>query len=88
MSGVRDEELAGRQGSHAHSRRAGAGGHTVGDALEGAVTAIAAAGCATPRLDAEVLLAEVLGLGCWSTGICVSRARRCGRSRARCAGAP
>jgi release factor glutamine methyltransferase len=63
MSGVRDEELAGRQGSQAHSRRAGADGHTVGDALEGAVTAIAAAGCATPRLDAEVLLAEVLGVG-------------------------
>jgi release factor glutamine methyltransferase len=32
------------------------------DALEGAVTAIAAAGCQTPRLDAEVLLAHVLGL--------------------------
>lgn len=31
------------------------------DALEGAITAIAAAGCETPRLDAEVLLAHVLG---------------------------
>jgi release factor glutamine methyltransferase len=30
------------------------------DALDGAVTAITAAGCETPRLDAEVLLAHVL----------------------------
>ena len=33
------------------------------DALEGAITAIGAAGCETPRLDAEVLLAHVLGVG-------------------------
>jgi release factor glutamine methyltransferase len=33
------------------------------DALEGAVTAIAAAGCETPKLDAEILLAHVLGVG-------------------------
>jgi release factor glutamine methyltransferase len=32
------------------------------DALDGAVTAIAAAGCETPRLDAELLLAHVLGV--------------------------
>src|SRR5271166_2737231 len=32
------------------------------DALEGAITAIAAAGCDTPRLDAELLLADVLGV--------------------------
>ncbi len=32
------------------------------EALEGAITAIAAAGCETPRLDAEVLLADVLGV--------------------------
>ena len=32
------------------------------EALEGAQTAIAAAGCETPRLDAEILLAEVLGV--------------------------
>jgi release factor glutamine methyltransferase len=32
------------------------------DALDGAVTAIGAAGCETPRLDAEVLLAHVLGV--------------------------
>jgi release factor glutamine methyltransferase len=32
------------------------------EALDGAVTAIAAAGCETPRLDAEVLLAHVLGV--------------------------
>jgi release factor glutamine methyltransferase len=38
-------------------------GTSVRDALEGAVTAIGAAGCETPRLDAEVLLAHVLGVG-------------------------
>jgi release factor glutamine methyltransferase len=32
------------------------------DALDGAITAIAAARCETPRLDAEVLLAHVLGV--------------------------
>jgi release factor glutamine methyltransferase len=32
------------------------------DALDGAVTAIAAAGCETPRLDAELLLARALGV--------------------------
>jgi release factor glutamine methyltransferase len=64
MTAVRGEELPGRSGAHAPSRRGRAtGGHTVGDALDGAVTAITAAGCATPRLDAEVLLAAVLGVG-------------------------
>jgi release factor glutamine methyltransferase len=38
-------------------------GTSVRDALEGATTAIGAAGCETPRLDAEVLLAHVLGVG-------------------------
>jgi len=38
------------------------GGHSVADALDGASTAIRAAGCQTPRLDAEVLLAHVLGV--------------------------
>lgn len=33
------------------------------EALQGAITAISAAGCETPRLDAEVLLAHVLGVG-------------------------
>lgn len=37
-------------------------GTSVHDALDGAVTAIAAAGCETPQLDAEVLLADVLGV--------------------------
>jgi release factor glutamine methyltransferase len=37
-------------------------GTPVRDALEGAITAIAAAGCDTPRLDAELLLAHVLGV--------------------------
>jgi release factor glutamine methyltransferase len=38
----------------------GFAGHSVGDALQGAITAITAAGCETPRLDAEVMLAHVL----------------------------
>jgi release factor glutamine methyltransferase len=37
-------------------------GASARDALDGAITAIAAAGCETPRLDAEVLLAHVLGV--------------------------
>jgi release factor glutamine methyltransferase len=36
---------------------------TIRDALDGAVTAIAAAGCESPRLDAELLLAHALGVG-------------------------
>ena len=35
---------------------------TVREALESALIALTAAGCATPRLDAEVLLAHVLGV--------------------------
>ena len=38
------------------------GGTPIKDALDGAITAIAAAGCKTPRLDAEVLFAHVLGI--------------------------
>jgi release factor glutamine methyltransferase len=38
------------------------GGTSIDDALDGAITAIAAAGCETPRLDAELLLADVLGV--------------------------
>ena len=37
-------------------------GTSTRDALDGAVTAIAAAGCETPRLDAELLLADALGV--------------------------
>jgi release factor glutamine methyltransferase len=37
-------------------------GTSAPDALDGAITAIAAAGCETPRLDAELLLAHVLGV--------------------------
>jgi release factor glutamine methyltransferase len=37
-------------------------GTPVREALDGAVTAIAAAGCETPRLDAELLLAHLLGV--------------------------
>jgi len=36
-------------------------GTSVADALQGAVTAIGASGCQTPRLDAEVMLAHALG---------------------------
>ena len=39
-----------------------AGVESIRDALDGAITAIAAAGCETPRLDAELLLAHVLGV--------------------------
>jgi release factor glutamine methyltransferase len=45
------------------TRRAAVRGTPVAEALDGAITAIAAAGCETPRLDAEVLLAHVLGVG-------------------------
>lgn len=38
-------------------------GTPAADALQGAITAISAAGCETPRLDAEVMLASVLGVG-------------------------
>jgi release factor glutamine methyltransferase len=44
------------------SARAGFRGATVRDALAGAVTAIAASGCETPRLDAELLLADALSV--------------------------
>lgn len=38
------------------------GGTPARDALDGAITAITAAGCETPRLDAEILLAHALGV--------------------------
>ena len=38
------------------------GGASVREALDSAVIAIAAAGSDTPRLDAEVLLADALGI--------------------------
>ena len=37
-------------------------GTSVREALDGAITAIAAAGCETPHLDAELLLAQALGV--------------------------
>ena len=37
-------------------------GTSTRDALDGAITAITAAGCETPRLDAELLLADALGV--------------------------
>jgi release factor glutamine methyltransferase len=48
--------VSGPHGARAPSRR----GTSIADALQGAITAIAAAGCETPRLDAELLLAHVL----------------------------
>ncbi|HEX3692487.1 MAG TPA: peptide chain release factor N(5)-glutamine methyltransferase [Solirubrobacteraceae bacterium] len=39
------------------------GGVPAREALEGAITALSAAGCQTPRLDAELLLAQALGVG-------------------------
>ena len=46
-----------------HRRARSSARHGRSDALDGAITAIAAAGCESPRLDAEVLLAHVLGVG-------------------------
>ncbi len=48
----------GMQGPRAAARR----GVPVRDALEGAITALTAAGVETPRLDAEVLLAHAMGI--------------------------
>jgi release factor glutamine methyltransferase len=42
--------------------RSGVARTTVRDALDSAVIALTAAGCDTPRLDAQVLLAHVLGI--------------------------
>jgi release factor glutamine methyltransferase len=36
---------------------------TLRDALEAAITSLAAAGCMSPRLDAELLIADALGVG-------------------------
>jgi release factor glutamine methyltransferase len=52
----------GRRAGPAEAGRRAPAGTAVRDALDGAITAIAAAGCDTPRLDAEVLLAHVLGV--------------------------
>jgi release factor glutamine methyltransferase len=51
-------------GAHgaAGPRGARARGTSIRDALDSAVIAITAAGCETPRLDAEVLLADVFGV--------------------------
>jgi release factor glutamine methyltransferase len=46
----------------AQARPIGAG-VPIREALDGAVTAFSAAGCDTPRLDAELLLAHALGVG-------------------------
>ena len=70
LEGQLDEITAALQGRREAPAPAGAGrgvsarsrGTSVRDALDGAITAIAAAGCETPRLDAELLLAHVLGV--------------------------
>jgi release factor glutamine methyltransferase len=46
--------------THDHTGGSPALGSSVHDALDGAITAITAAGCETPKLDAELLLAYVL----------------------------
>jgi release factor glutamine methyltransferase len=56
------EGAGGGLGQPAAGARPLAAGTPVRDALDGAITAITAAGCETPRLDAEVLLAHVLGV--------------------------
>ena len=66
LDGELDELTAALAGRREAPRPGGAGGGVRGtstrDALDGAITAIAAAGCETPRLDAELLLADVLGV--------------------------
>jgi release factor glutamine methyltransferase len=64
---MRDRASAGggqdvRPAVGADRSRAAVGAHAVRDALDGAITAITAAGCETPKLDAELLLADVLGI--------------------------
>jgi release factor glutamine methyltransferase len=57
-AGYRSAFRGGMQGPRAAVRR----GVPVRDALEGAMTALTAAGVETPRLDAEVLLAHAMGI--------------------------
>ena len=72
-----------RRRREGHVRRA--------DALDGAITAIAAAGCETPRLDAELLLADVLGVSrerlLRRPRPASSKGRPCAPSRTPCAAA-
>ncbi len=56
------------------------------DALAGAITAIAAAGCETPRLDAELLLGDVLGVAPRAAARATAIAARRRSRRARLAG--
>jgi release factor glutamine methyltransferase len=51
--------VIGRAGGRVGGR---VGGTPINEALDGAMTAFGAAGCETPRLDAEVLLAHVLAV--------------------------
>lgn len=62
LRGASSDGMAVHAGSPAACGGGGAlGGSPAREALEGAFTAFTAAGCETPRLDAEVLLAHVLG---------------------------
>ena len=68
------------------------GGTPVDEALDGAITAIAAAGCETPRLDAELLLAARARRRARAAAHAIrdagrARDRRCARSRTPCAAA-
>ena len=52
------------RGEAPDARGRGAGGPlTAREALDAATTALEAAGCSTPRLDAELLIADALGVG-------------------------
>jgi release factor glutamine methyltransferase len=54
--------VSGAGAARPRAAAARARGTSIRDALDSAVIAIAAAGCETPRLDAELLLADVLGV--------------------------
>ena len=60
---LEDDRPPGAPPVESSRRRRRAAESTVRDALEGARTAIAAAGSETPRLDAELIVAHVLGVG-------------------------
>jgi release factor glutamine methyltransferase len=61
LRSVSSDGAAARSGSRAAQGGGAPAGSPAREALEGAFIAFTAAGCETPRLDAEVLLAHVLG---------------------------
>jgi release factor glutamine methyltransferase len=60
LRGASSEGIAVHAGSPAAHGGGARGGSPAREALDGAITAFTGAGCETPRLDAEVLLAHVL----------------------------